>query len=229
MTRRLRYDIPGADWRVSPEMLQAGGWPAVFEPGLEGATRPIVEIGFCRGEFLMDLAMRRPESAFVGIECSFKRVLKMARRLALTPIRNVRLVNGFAEALVRDLFARQGVSEFWINYPDPWPKRNHARRRVVRSPFVASAADCLVPGGLLHVATDDPGYAGRIHRVLEAEPLLENAYGPVPWRSDPPERKATAYELEWRAQNRPLHFFAYRRRIDFDRGEAAPACKHART
>jgi tRNA (guanine-N7-)-methyltransferase len=214
MTRKLSYDIPGPDWRVSPGVIETGGWPAAFEPAPGAAVRPVVEIGFCRGEFLMDLAARRPDLQYVGIECSFKRVLKMARRLARTPIENIRLLNGFAELLVPDLFAAGSVSEFWINFPDPWPKRNHEERRLLRSSFVSTLAKRLGAGDALHIATDDPCYAEQIHRVLAAEELFENALGPAPWRGHTPGRKATAYELQWRAQKRPLHFFSYRRRID---------------
>jgi hypothetical protein len=54
-------------------------------------------------------------------------------------------------------------------------------------------------------------YAEAIDAVLGAEPLLENAAAPAPWLREVPGRKPTAYELEWRAEGRALHFFEYRR------------------
>ena len=189
--------------------VKTRGWGRLFDASRIGP--PSVEIGFGRGEFLMDLAANHPERSYVGIECSYKRVLKMARRVAKTEIANLRIVEGFAESLVAELFAQESVAEFWINFPDPWPKRNHARRRVVRPEVIERLASFLVPGGLLHAATDDPTYAGQMDAVFAAEGKLENEYSPRPWLSAVPGRLPTAYELEWRARGRPLHFFAYRR------------------
>jgi tRNA G46 methylase TrmB len=64
---------------------------------------------------------------------------------------------------------------------------------------------------MLHVATDHVEYAQQIDAALGGEPLLENAFAPHAWLPEVPGRKATAYEIEWRAEGRPLHFFARRR------------------
>ena len=86
MTRRLKLDIPGPDRRVSPEDVREKGWEALFAPDLAPPLRLVVEIGFGRGEFLRHLAEQSPEVAHVGVEVSFKRTLKMARRLARSEI-----------------------------------------------------------------------------------------------------------------------------------------------
>jgi tRNA (guanine-N7-)-methyltransferase len=75
---------------------------------------------------------------------------------------------------------------------------------------VAALADRLVPGGVLHVATDHAEYAEQIDAVLSSEPRLENAFA-APWLSEVPGRPRTAYEEMWRAEGRVLHFFQYRR------------------
>ena len=132
MSRALKYDIPGPDWRVRPETIAERGWPAVFSSLLDSPLRLVVDVGYGRGEFLLELAQRDPHAAFVGIEYSYKRVLKMARRLARTKLENVRLLDCTAERAVAELFADASVSCFWINFPDPWPKKRHHRRRLVR-------------------------------------------------------------------------------------------------
>jgi tRNA (guanine-N7-)-methyltransferase len=112
---------------------------------------------------------------------------------------------------VRELLPEGSVRTFWINFPDPWPKLRHRRRRLVEPGFVRELALRLVRGGELQVATDDPDYAEQIDAALAGEPLLENALG-APYLRDVPGRRATAYELEWRAEGRSLHFWTYRRR-----------------
>jgi tRNA (guanine-N7-)-methyltransferase len=209
MSRSLKYDIPGTDWRVDPEMLASGGWRRCFGDDVPEAARLVLEIGFGRGEFLLDLAESSPESAFVGVEYSFKRTLKLARRLARTGLRNLRLVCATGEAVLRDALGDATVDTVWVNFPDPWPKKRHARRRLVQPELAALVGRRLVPGGVWNVATDDPAYAEWIDEVLSAEPALENAYAPEPFRQSVDDRKPTAYELMWRAEGREFHFFRY--------------------
>jgi tRNA (guanine-N7-)-methyltransferase len=211
MPRRLKLDIPGPDRRVTPGDVLAKGWTELFAPDLASPLRMVLEIGFGRGEFLLDLAQRAPGLAHVGVEISRKRVLKQARRLARTELTNVRLVHGAGEQALAELFGPASLEAVWINFSDPWPKKRHHRRRLVQAPLAATVADRLVRGGLLHVATDDVPYAEHIDAVLAAESRLENVFAPARWLADVPGRMPTAYELEWRAEGRPLHFFAYRR------------------
>ena len=212
MGRGLRYDIPGEDWRRGIDSIAGRGWEDEFAPGLTPPLRLVVEIGFGRGEFLLDLAGKNPDTAFVGVEVSFKRCLRMARRLARTGLRNVRLFEGRGQVVVEHLCGPGSVSALWINFSDPWVKDRHASRRLFQAPFVASLERALEPGGSLHVATDDTPYAHRIDSLLAAGRHLQNAFAPDPWRSEVPGRVPTAYEETWRQQRRPLYFFEYVRR-----------------
>jgi tRNA (guanine-N7-)-methyltransferase len=216
MSRALKYDIPGMDWRLTPEgireRVREAGWVGIFTPELSTPARLVVDVGFGRGEFLMDLAQSEPDAGLLGIEVSFKRLLKMARRLARTELRNVRLVGCTAERVVGELLPEGSVSCFWINFPDPWPKKRHHRRRLIDSKFVRDLASRLRPGGELNIATDHLEYAEVVSAALEEEPSLENLYAPEPFRLEVPGRPQTAYEIEWRAQGCPPCFFAYSRK-----------------
>jgi tRNA (guanine-N7-)-methyltransferase len=212
MARKLKYDIPGPDWRRTPAEVLDGSWEDLFVPDLKGPFSLVVEVGFGRGEFLVDLAERNPDVAFVGVELSFKRVLKLARRMAVGRLRNVRLLQARGEQVVSDLLAPESVQTFWINFPDPWPKNRHAKNRLLQSDFVRELGRRLVPGGTLQIATDDRPYAEQIDEVLASEPSLENAFWPLYWRPEVEGRPVTGFEARWREEGRPLHFFAYRRR-----------------
>lgn len=197
---------------MSVEEAREKGWEAIFAPDLAPPLRLVVEIGFGRGEFLRHLAAEDPGAAHVGVELSAKRVLKMARRIARAEEGNIRLLEARGEDAVREALAPGSVQAFWINFPDPWPKKRHHRRRLLQAPFVAALAERLAPGGWLHVATDHVGYAEQIDEVLRAAPGLENRQAPAPFVREVPGRMRTAYEEEWRAEGRPLHFWTYRRR-----------------
>jgi len=215
VSRKLKTDIPGRDFRVDVDSFSAPAtlrqWEEQFAPDVDPPLDLVVDIGYGRGEFLIDLARKEPERAFVGIEYSYKRSLKMARRLARLGISNVRLIEGTAERGVGELLPEGSVTMAWINFPDPWPKARHARRRLVQPAFVHTLATRLVPGGCVHLATDDPEYAQQFAEVLAADPGLENEFAPEPYRHDFDGRIRTAYELEWMAQGRSFHYFTYRR------------------
>ena len=212
MGRALKYDIPGEDWRRGVDELAEHGWDALFAPDVAPGSHRVIEIGFGRGEFLLDMASKHPQTGLLGVEVSFKRCLKMARRLARSGLRNVRLMEGRGQVVIEQACAPGSIDAVWVNFSDPWPKERHAGRRLFQPPFAASVARALAPGGVLHVATDDTPYAEQIAAVLDAEPGLENRFAPDAWRPDVPGRLRTAYEESWRSQGRPLHFFEYARR-----------------
>jgi tRNA (guanine-N7-)-methyltransferase len=133
----------------------------------------------------------------------------MARKVARAKLANVRLLESNATIALEQLFQPGDLEEIWVNFSDPWPKARHAHRRVIQSSFVADAARALGIGGMLYVATDDVRYAHQIGEVLAVEKALYNQYAPWPFLHDVPGRAWTGYEAQWRAVERPLHFFAY--------------------
>ncbi len=195
------------DPALEAEDLRERGLAACVGPGAV-----VLEIGFGRAEALIGLAGAHPERAFLGIEISRKRVEKAARRLARAGVATVRLVHAPAEYLLERVVRPASLVEIWISFPDPWPKKRHHKRRLVRPAIAALLARALVPGGVLHVATDHEGYAAWIAEVLAAEPAFENLHAPAPFSRERPDRPETRYEGEFVAEGRPLHYFAYRRR-----------------
>jgi tRNA (guanine-N7-)-methyltransferase len=210
MPRSIKYEIPGTDWRRGLMDLATEGVHALFAPQFTAPDRVVVEVGFGRGEFMLDMAAKNPEVAFIAVEVSFKRVLKMARKVARARLGNVRLIEARGEVLIKSCLEPGSIDEFWVNFSDPWPKATHARRRLIQPETVAEMARALKPGGEVHVATDDIPYAEQIQQVLEGETRLENVHSPLPYASEVPGRTATSYELDWRAQGRRIHFFDYR-------------------
>lgn len=217
MSRSLKYDIPGEDPRVAISDVAESGWSASFDSargladgeGASAARRLVLEIGFGRGEFLLAMAAKAPEVDFVGIEVSFKRTLKMARKVARAKLPNVRLIEGRAEVALRDVFEPSSLAEIWVNFSDPWPKVRHGHRRVIQSSFAVNAAQALASEGRLYLATDDVPYAHQMNDVLRSQDALRNCYAPWPFLPEVEGRMSTGYEEQWRAEGRPMHFFAY--------------------
>lgn len=221
MARALKQDMPGIDWRRTPEQLSEAGLDAVYGEAFPHPLRLNVDLGFGRGEFVLALAEKAPDTPFLAVEYSPKRMHKMARRLARSELENIRLVHGRAEVVVAEHLPDGCVERFWINFPDPWPKKRHHRRRLIQPAFVRELVRCLAPGGRIEVATDHEGYAEHVHAVLSAEPRLRNLHAPDAFRREAHERPCTGYELEWRAQGRSFHFFSYGKLSGVDRGSSS--------
>jgi ClpP class serine protease len=211
MSRTLKTDIPGIDWRVSLDDVREQGFAKIFAGRVARPLPLVVEIGFGRGEFLLELAQRAPEQAFVGLEVSYKRVLKMARRLAKLRVANIALLEARAEEVLRDALPSASVACFWLNFPDPWPRsatRGGASCRPSRSPR-SRAVSCRRTAARGDRRSRLRGVDRRAARgrARAREPLRARPLAPAV-----ADRTATAYELEWRALGRSFHFFEYARR-----------------
>jgi tRNA (guanine-N7-)-methyltransferase len=211
VSRTIHREITGNDLRVWPQEVRRSGWAKLFGLPAAAPLRLHVDVGFGDGAFLTELARRDPGRAVVGIDLSFKRVLKVARRLSRSDLPNVRLLGVDAAWAVREAFEEESVESFWINFPDPWPKRRHRRRRLIEPAFVGELSRRLMIGGSLHVATDHPDYAAAIRSALGGESLLENAQVPAPQLRERHELPPTTYQREWVEQRRPCFFFQHRR------------------
>ena len=134
----------------------------------------VLEIGFGNGENLLALAQRQPERDFLGIEVHPPGLGRALLALEAAGLTNVRLsAHDAVEVLARQL-PRAAFDEVLILFPDPWPKKRHHKRRLIQPSFVASLAERLQPGGVLHLATDWAPYAEHMLQVLEACPELES-------------------------------------------------------
>ena len=176
-----------------------------------GAERIGLELGFGRGELLMDLAEGAPERRFLGVEVSRKRVVKVARRIARRGLENCFVLHAPAQYALERLLPAGCVDECWICCPDPWPKKRHHKRRLIQPAFLEQLRRALAPGALLHVSTDDPGYADWIAEAFAKVEGLANAHAPAAFSRVRPGRRATAYEEEWAALGRSIAYFDRRR------------------
>jgi tRNA (guanine-N7-)-methyltransferase len=135
-----------------------------------GRAAPLhVDLGCGDGSFLCELAARRPEQDFLGIDRLVGRVAKASRKAAA--LENVRVLNVESSYAVRYLLPAKSVETFYLLFPDPWPKRRHHRRRIVQPDFIDSLHHALEPGGVLRIATDQLDYFQQIEHFVRSTPV----------------------------------------------------------
>jgi tRNA (guanine-N7-)-methyltransferase len=175
-------------------------WPEIF--GRDAETD--IEIGSGKGKFLNELATLHPERNILAVERSPKYQRLCCDRAARRGLENVRLVATTGEDLLFRLLRPESVRRFFVLFPDPWPKKRHHKRRLIKPDVVAAICRALVPGGRLLVKSDHAAYADVIRDALETargfEPLdPETAFKGLP---------VTGFELKYVAEGRPIHAFA---------------------
>jgi tRNA (guanine-N7-)-methyltransferase len=187
--------------RACEELLPRYGIAYRAEPldlaAVFGRDAPVVaEIGFGMGETTARIAADNPANDYLAIEVHAPGVGSLLKQIDAGGLSNVRIVAHDAVEVLRDMVPGGALAAIHVFFPDPWPKKRHHKRRLLQAPFVALAASRLVPGGLLHVATDWQEYAEHVLAVLGATPSLSNtAPGFAP---RPPWRPETKFESRGR-------------------------------
>jgi tRNA (guanine-N7-)-methyltransferase len=185
-------------------------WPLDYS-ALFPALRPlIVEIGFGNGDYLIHLAQTHPDHNVLGFEISGQSMTKAESKIERLKLSNVRPIHGTAETALAHLLAPESVTEFHINFPDPWFKKRHHRRRLLNRDTVKYLSSRLTVGGTLSLATDIVAYAEIAHETLSNAAGLCNALDSA-WVNEMPGRFQTKYEAKAYREGRRAYFFVYRR------------------
>ncbi|MCY4464813.1 MAG: tRNA (guanosine(46)-N7)-methyltransferase TrmB [Chloroflexi bacterium] len=170
----------------------------------------IVEIGFGNGDYLLHQAATRPHCNIIGLEISSQSMAKAEAKIDERGLSNARPIHCRAETALSHLLEPRSVREFHINYPDPWFKKRHGRRRLIQRGTVELLTSRLAADGLLLLATDIRDYAEMAHEILSSARGLQNEYA-APWLHEVAGRFPTKYEEKGYREGRRGHFFRYRR------------------
>ncbi|HHZ88482.1 MAG TPA: tRNA (guanosine(46)-N7)-methyltransferase TrmB [Chromatiaceae bacterium] len=136
-----------------------------------------LEIGFGNGDTLLHMAQSDPDDDFVGIEVHRPGVGKLLHGLADHRVSNVRIINADAMEIMAHNIGDASFDRVMLLFPDPWPKKRHHKRRIVRDSFIQQVHRVLKPDGLLHMATDWEDYASNMLEQLDACALFRNRSG----------------------------------------------------
>ena len=140
-----------------------------------GNTNPIkLEIGFGMGNFLIEMAAKEPASNFNGIDFYHKGIRKLMARIKKLQLENIRVVYGDIRSKISILFKDKELNTIYINFPDPWPKKRHIKRRLIKPEFIKQLAQKLNFEGITYLATDSENYAHEMLEYFNAETLFQN-------------------------------------------------------
>jgi tRNA (guanine-N7-)-methyltransferase len=160
------------------------------------------EIGFGGGERLIAEARERPDAGFLGAEPFVNGLAKAVVEIGRLGLKNVRL-HGDDAAVVLDWLPAASLARVDLFYPDPWPKKRHAKRRFVNTANLDRIARVLKGGGRFRFASDIADYVNRTLMMASAHPAFAwDAARADDWRVPPPGWTTTRYEAKARAAGR---------------------------
>jgi len=148
----------------------------------------------------------------LGIEWANKYLRFAEARALKRGLGNVRFARVDARELVHRAIPSASVSNYYVFYPDPWPKKRHHKRRFIQPETADHLARTLLPGGRLHVSTDHEEYWQSIAAVLDGHQSFERlaAFGAAdfPVQVDQP---LTNFEIKYLDQGRKRFRASWRR------------------
>ncbi len=184
------------EWSRLPDSV----WTEIF-----GNDRPVaIEIGPGLGEFLEVIARREPGWNYYAIERSRTRTLAVQNRIDRAGLINTRVLAAHAECVL-SILPDESVDRFYIQFPDPWWKRRHQRRRLMTPELVSMLRRVLRTGAVIEFITDVEEYFGVAQKALQSDPGIEE----VP--TNPELVTATSFSRKAAKRGWKLHTATYRK------------------
>ena len=131
--------------------------PSLIELFSDSKLNLHLDIGCAAGEFLFDLALVNNDWNYLGIEIRERLVKKSKLKACEREIKNLYFVFGNANNILNDdqsKFIIKNLKSISFNFPDPWFKKKHYKRRVIQPDFINILSNILQKGSLIFIKTD---------------------------------------------------------------------------
>ena len=113
-----------------------------------------VELGAGTGLFSVELAAKYPNRVFVAVDVKADRLQKGAAQAIANGLTNIFFVRARADQLV-DIVELRSLESLWITFPDPFPKKRAAGRRMTHPHYLKIYENLLRPDGSLYLKHDN--------------------------------------------------------------------------
>ncbi len=139
-----------AELRIAEPAARKGTWLSL-KPDAKALW---VEVGCGKGKFTAETAQANPDVLLIAVErCREAMVVAMekAQSMGLT---NVFYID-MDVAGIEEIFAPGEIDRLFINFPDPWPRKKNAKRRLTHRGFLDRYCRVVREKGEFHFKTDN--------------------------------------------------------------------------
>jgi tRNA (guanine-N7-)-methyltransferase len=179
--QRRSYDSGAAGF-----MIPYAEAPVDFNAVFGNANPVTVEIGFGMGVATAAIAAANPAKNYLGIEVHRPGIGRLLWEIESQKLSNIRIVEHDAAEVFPRMIPAASLEAIHIFFPDPWPKKRHHKRRLVKRPFTETLARSLKNGGCLYLVSDwEPYCLWALDELSQTEGLVNQYEGyapPQPWR-----------------------------------------------
>ncbi len=188
-------------------------FPGFSDPGIFGNEHPVL-VEYCsgNGDWVVAKAMEFPGLNWIAVEKRFDRVRKIWSKMKNQGVNNLLIVCGEALTFSRFYLPSSSIDEVFVNFPDPWPKRGHAKHRLIQTPFAEECARVVQPGGNMTLVTDDDDYSQQMIALLTAHQYWASRF-PDPYHvTSWPGYGDSFFDALWRAKGCVIRYHQFERK-----------------
>lgn len=190
--------------RKFQEPIALPDWTEIY-PNL---SQPLhLDIGCARGGFLLTMAQQNPTTNFLGIEIREPLVTSAIQERDNLGLTNLHYLFGsinFSAVKLLESLPKNSIHYISVQFPDPWFKRKHNKRRVIQPELVTILVDYLVPGGQVFLQSDIEEVAIEMRDRFADSPLLTQQHSET-WLEVNPLPVPTERELYVLEDNLPVY------------------------
>nr|WP_088241237.1 tRNA (guanosine(46)-N7)-methyltransferase TrmB [Calothrix rhizosoleniae] len=166
-----------------------------------------LDIGCARGRFALKMAQIQTHWNFLGLEIREPLVDDANRLCSELGLTNLHYLFCNVNASMRSLLSSLApgtLQQVSIQFPDPWFKTRHAKRRVVQPELVAELAEYLAPGGIVFLQSDIQFVTWEMCDRFAAHPAFERQ-GNGEWLLENPLPVPTEREIATQNKGEPVY------------------------
>ena len=127
----------------------------------------LLDIGFGAGETLVSIAQNKLDMSLLGAEVYRSGIGTVLSKADEFNLENIKIVNEDAEDLLQNKIPDNSFDVIIMFYPDPWPKRRHHKRRLIKKEFIDLLNKKLKPSGIFYFKTDWKDYFDKVNLLFE--------------------------------------------------------------
>lgn len=180
------------------------------EEKLFGNNHPIY-LEFCsgNGQWITNQAKKNPNLNWVAVEKRFDRARKIWAHIWRESLSNLFVICGEGLTVARSYIAPQSTSAIFINFPDPWCKRRHAKHRLITPLFIQELSRIAVNGATATLVTDDAPYTTQILKAFAQCSAWHPLFPPPHFTLDWPNYGASFFADLWKEKGRHIYYIPY--------------------
>ena len=148
-----------------------------FQSLFTNSNAVVIEIGFGNGDSLLQQAKNQPQLNFIGIEVHSPGVGHLIHHANTDSVDNIKVIRHDAVEVLKHQIENNSVEKVQLFFPDPWHKKRHNKRRIIKPDFIQLIRDKLKADGQFHMATDWQPYANHMLEQMDNTEGFTNTSG----------------------------------------------------